>query len=122
MSNYILACSLYRGYLGNNETVNPFFSPLLSSHAFLILVDLCRLPISARIGGAIQLQPREISVIIVWQTVANEKLKISAGIRSQLVRTDLSTQDRYPTLGVKQTRSYLGDPMFGSTLLHSCAE
>ena len=54
----------------------------------------------ARIGGAgegaIQLQPREISLIIVWQTVTNEKFKISAGIRSQLVHTDLFTQDRYP--------------------------
>lgn len=50
------------------------------------------------------LHPIEISAI-VCETVANEKLKIPAGIRSQLVHTDLSMQDRFPALGVKQMRS-----------------
>lgn len=74
---------------------------IIFPHAFLISVDLRCIPLSftsqATIGGTMQLQPREISVIIVWQTVANEKLKISAGVRSQLVCTDLSTPGRYPT-------------------------
>lgn len=133
MSNYAKALSLYWGYVyshtyrRDDEAVKNLFIYFCStclvclfvfpyiSHFSLYLQSSAHGRDRNRDDNTITARG-EISVIIVWQAEADEKLKSSTGPRSQLVHTDPSVQDRsqdtkhnpHPTtLRVKQTRSYL---------------
>lgn len=105
MSNYTMAQGLYWGYLCSHINREDWWSweRLVWSTCFFIhlsfqLVFTIICPRSDQNWDSNTITAYgKISVIIVWQTVANEKFKISADPRSQFVHTDPSVQDRPPS-------------------------